>query len=594
MVHLPAMDSSNITKTDGHGTDLHESTTQPSGTDEPEFFTEEATSLFYRLETVFNTTDTIELITHNVTTNITDQIIANSSTEFNETSTSTTTRVLATSITTTQIQWSTVNSNVCAAVFITIFIITSIVCNFFIIASLRHRHFKSVALYSLISNLCVVLVFDSLLNMSLVLGATVANMWPYGLVLCQLSTFFVNVLRVETLLSLFTLVLDRLIAIKWSRFYDNNMNRAKANILSGVTWLYSTAFTLIILIGPESVPMNYFPHSYLCNLTANTSLTYIISLLMFCYVIPLLAIIAMFINIIKISVMEKAEAQALNNGTLYGFEIDMNRTPLSDEIRRAKAVGCLVVVWCLLQGPYIFLHLSYTFTDTSYPENYMSIMYPSLIESIFAWMKFSYATVAPIIIFISWPEAKDELKNFICHKSNVVDSGRSSEAAHDALHKPGVRSSWASSEESTSVPSTLGRSFHVPILLATADGLRLKVARNQRETDIDETGEVISTDRYRESRYVAPEPLPPFGAVETVEECEEGGLPSISKRPTLPYGYNDRYQYAPPSENSSTFQLSLNSGSLKVSPRRTPTSPSKMTPTTTPRSPRTPSSIDYF
>lgn len=543
---------SNISGIDGADdvTESYDSTTV-SWTEEPRtIVTVESTSVFYEVENVINTTDTFVLTTQNLTTNVTEHSVSNSSQFWTELP-STTTRTqfaFVTSIATTQMQWNTVNSDVTAAVFITIFIITSIVCNFFIIASLRHRNFKSVALYSLISNLCVVLMCDSLLNMSLILGATVANIWPYGGFMCQLSAFFVNVIRVETLLALLMLVLDRLVAIKYQKFYENSMNRAKANIMSGATWLYSTAFTLVILIGPKSIPRNYFPQSYLCNISANTTLAYVITLLLFCYVLPLLTILGMFIDIIKIAKTEKAEAQALNNATLYGFEIDTNQTPLSGEIRRSKSVGALVIIWCLLQGPYIFLHLGYTFTDTSYPDVYPSILSPSIVERIFAWMKFSYATVAPIVIFISWPEAKEELKNFICHKSNVVDSGRSvNGVGHEALNKPGVRSSWASSD-AESVPSTLGRSFQIPILLATADGLRLKVARNKRETDIDEIGEVISTDRNRENRYMTiehAEPLPPFGAVESLEEREEGPVPTISrtsKTPILPNGYSDRYQ----------------------------------------------------
>ncbi|XP_072026068.1 G-protein coupled receptor 26-like [Amphiura filiformis] len=571
-------------------------TTEPTSWTETPIYTDQSTTMYLyedNLETELNPTDIFELSTYNIP--IAD---GDNATAIAETTTGTTNGLISpTSYMPSTMESANGVQNICAAVFIIIFIITSIVGNFTIIASLRHGHFKRVALYSLLSNLCVSLLCDSVLNMSLILGATVAGGWPYGDFLCQMSAFLLNVLNIETLLSLMIIVFDRLLATKFHRYYLNHMNRAKANILSGLTWIYSTGFTLAILIGPDSVPSRSFPYSYLCNITSNTHLAYKITVLFFCYFLPFITIFAMFVIIVKIGLTEKAETQSLNNRTLYGFEV-ITRTPLSDELRKSKSVGALCTTWCLLQGPYLVLHTVYTFVtseDQAIFGSEVVTFYPPLLETTFAWMKFSYVTIAPIIIFISWSEAREELRNLVCHKSNVVDSGRSSTSvAHDVLQKPGVRSSWASTtDESISVPSTIGRAFQVPILLATADGLRLKVGKNNKETDIDENSEVIPVEEKKKKLYMANETLPPFGAVETFDE-EEGAIPpSDQKRPSLTLRYNDS-GYDQVNDYSSTFQLSINSESIKGSPRKTPVISTSPNRTSLPTSPRSLTSIEYF
>lgn len=560
----------------------------------------EETSMYYELDTEIynststdnNTTDFNEIITSanrtlsgiltnlSTTTNSSLSIFVSATTSSAATPTRSLTP-LSSEATTLEWYWDT-GSNVTAAVFLTVFILASITGNVTIIASLRHKHFKNVAMYAFLSNLCVVMMCDTIVNMALVLGATVTGRWPYGDFMCQLSAFMLNMINVETVLALFVLVLDRLLATRWQVMYINNMNRAKANILAGITWLYATTFALSVLIGPESIYSGYFPHSYLCNVTSNTGITFLVILSFFCYICPILAILVMFVIIIKVGVEDKANVQALNNRTLYGFELSASRSPLWDELRRSKAVAALFILWCVFQGPYLTLHSVYTFKNSDYPVIMMNF-YPRLMEIIFAWMRFSYAYVAPLVIFSFWPEAREEPKSLFCQKSNntaTSGGGRAFGVAHDILQKPGVRASWASSADESSVPSTLGRAFQVPILLATANGLRLQVGRNQKDTDIDENGEVIKQNRER--RYITEDSVAPFAAVESVEEGSAAVPPVFHEQrrssPSASYdNYGQQGHHQPNiADDSSTFQLSLNSGTLsprRTSPRSLPPSP---------------------
>ncbi|XP_022101528.1 probable G-protein coupled receptor 63 [Acanthaster planci] len=476
---------------------------------------------------------------------------------------------------------------VVAAFFMSLFALMALAGNLCCLIALARKNLeKTSVLYTFLSNICAVQLCDGVLTMPLVLGAAASGGWPYGEFMCQLSAFVLSLINVETMMALALLSLDRLLAVRWPNV-SSKMNRVKASLITGYAWVHGTAFTLVIVAGV--IQADYLPDCYLCSVSSRTGYVYLVFFSLFCYIFPFIIIVSMYIVIIKVAVDEKPTVQNFNAEVSYANRLG-RRSKLWRELRQAKTVGTLVILWCLFEGPYLALQTVYLYSNSEYP-NSMDNVFSTPVQTVFTWMRFCYAWIVPLVVLIGFPEVREELSSVCaCHKSNMVDSGR-----QEILAQPGVRTSWASEASGSGRSSTQGRSFHVPILFATSGGLRLQIGNKQRENDVDKAEDFpqgfhadprIKYDPTK-SRYPPPlTPVPQSSDEDTGGSWDIRAAVDHGDSPEPPRKSSDPDRVRSPS-SSSSFQLSLTSRELKVSRNngtpRTPNGLPSRSPVVTPR-----------
>ncbi|XP_038070740.1 probable G-protein coupled receptor 63 [Patiria miniata] len=493
---------------------------------------------------------------------------------------------------------------VAAAVFLSIFVLIALVGNVCCLIALTHKNLeKTFVLNTFLGNICAVQLCDSVLTMPLVIGAAASGYWPYGEFMCQLSAFVLNLINVETIIALALLALDRLLAVRWPNVYSK-MNRVKASLITGYAWLHGTAFTLVIVAGV--ITTEYLPDCYLCSVSSQTGTVYLVFFSLFCYILPLIIIVSMYVVIIKVAVDEKPTVQNFNAEVNYANRLG-RRSKLWRELRQAKTVGALVILWCLFEGPYLAIQTVYLYGDSGYPSASDNV-FSTPVKTGFTWMRFCYAWIVPLVVFVGVPEVREQLSSTCaCRKKNMVDSGR-----QEILAQPGVRTSWAPSDSSNSQPSTLGRSFHVPVLFATSGGLRLQIGNKQRGNDVDKAEDFHQgfypdpRTKYDPTKSRYPPPLTPvpqssdedtggswdIRAAVRGDSPEPGEIAQEIPQASLRKSSDPDRDRSP--STSSSFQLSLTSRELKLSRNNgTPRSPNgapSPSPVVTPRqqAPETP------
>ncbi|XP_071793783.1 uncharacterized protein [Asterias amurensis] len=466
---------------------------------------------------------------------------------------------------------------IAAAVFMVIFLLLALAGNVCCLIALRHKTLeKAVAIYTFLGNLCAVQFSDSILNMSLIIGAASSGGWPFGIFMCQFSAFILNLLNAESILALTLLALDRLLAVKWPETYSN-MNRAKASFITGYAWLHGTLFTLFILAGV--IPSEYLPDCYLCSVSSGTGYVYVVFFSLFCYILPLIIIISMYGVIVKVAVDEKPTVQNFNAELHYANRLG-RRSKLWSELRRAKVIGALVIFWCVFQGPYLALQTVYLYGNSSYPSETDNV-FSSDLKTAFTWMRFCYPWIVSVVVIVGFPEVREEFVSSVCHKNNTVNSGMGKQ---EMLAKPGVRTSWTS-DASNSRPSTLGRSFQVPVLFATSGGLRLQIGNSKRDNDVDRAADYRQDGFHPDprmkydptkSRYPPPlTPVPQGSDEETGGSWDlRTGPEEVAQEATLVSTISSSDPERTRSQStSSSFQLSLTSRELKMHRSSSPKSP---------------------
>ncbi|XP_006815570.1 5-hydroxytryptamine receptor 4-like [Saccoglossus kowalevskii] len=385
--------------------------------------------------------------------------------------------------------------------FLFLFIVLSLIGNVsLIIAIASSDRLKHYVLNLFVLNISCALLCDTVLNMPLILGASIVGSWPIGEFMCQYNAFFLQLVDIAILLGLALVAVDRLVAARSPHIYPDQFSRLRTNLLICGTWILGVAFAFPLLV--QAITSQYFNSRFLCSVANDTTFVYLVFVSLFCFILPIVFIFVAYIIIIRVGVKEKLRVRAMNTQMHYANDL-FERPPLWEEMKSAKQAGIIQIAWCLLCGPYLLMAAIGQYENIPIIENSVNIDidYSSGMQTAFVWMRLLFAVVFPFLTFVMRPEAWQDLKDvFTCNRdSTVAASPRNNTPVHIIQNKTVVHSVPTSAPPAESLPekkqplNNLG--YQVPVLFATSNGLRLQIGNSFEENDVN-SGDFFHADMF--------------------------------------------------------------------------------------------------
>ena len=368
------------------------------------------------------------------------------------------------------------------------FILFGMVGNACIIITICHsRRFRTTAFYVFIINLTVVNMCECLLNMTILMSTSVSNVWSHGDIPCKMNAFFINLICIETLLSLTILTTDRMIAIKYREKYDHVISSARFSLLITFSWIQSLAFSLPIGIG--SVPTVVYEYINYCTIATGSSIIYCVLLTLLCYIGPLAVCICFFIFIIKTWYKERFAVRALLAQSNY--DENANEVPrIRREIQYSNLSATVCLSWLILEGPYVFTSIYKLFKTSSELETNENdnLEYTWYVDLVLLLLKFSYVLVLPIASFVWSKELRKELKDIVlCRKNNAVIDASIEKSQVEPQRLKNVREEEKTKEALSQQKEP--RVFQIPVLFATSHGVHIKTVAKIKSDQSDKVNE---------------------------------------------------------------------------------------------------------
>ena len=332
------------------------------------------------------------------------------------------------------------------------------------------------ALYVFSINLAIINCVDCFFNMPVALTSTLAAAWNLGDGICRMNGFFMNLVMVETLLTLTFMALDRMMATKHTEKYGQIQSIPRIIIMIIYSWIQSLSFSIPMLFG--AIPVKVYPDIYICMLSEKTSAVYTCVLILGCVLIPLIVTAVFFIIILKTNCSERSAVQ--NMLTQHQYSKDMEEPNLVKEMKGAKFAGVLFMSWLLMEAPFLIYNLIrvLSYSDDLNLESKVNLNYSGYVDIVLLWINYGYVIVLPILALLWKKELWQNFKNFIlCRKSNLIVDMMSTkdERQHNVkLENAKSEEKRNFKEEKLKEAFVNTSGFQVPVLFATSNGVHIQ------------------------------------------------------------------------------------------------------------------------
>lgn len=395
-------------------------------------------------------------------------------------------------------QWMT--SKTPRIVFLSVFIAIGFVGNLLLIITVCHsRRFRSAAFFIFVTNLAVTNICECALNMSILMASSVMKEWKFGEIACRMSSFFLNLILIETILGLTICTADRFVAMRFKESYDHVFSTPRIAILIGVTWLQSFAFSIPIVIGV--IPTTVNSYIVYCYISKSSSVIYSVINAALCFVVPLILMVTFFIIIIRTGYKERFEIR--NIISQRNYEEDSTEEPqIQLHIRHANMTGTICIVWLALEGPHIVTAYLKLFKNSPELQDLSTkdLEYVWYVDLVLLWLRFSYVMALPIASFVwnkdLWKSFKDMI---LCRKNNSVVDESFKKCDTDTFRLDKNIKEQKIKENEAIISARESRLFQIPVLFATSHGVHIQTTTcSDSENDEDnETSKSISNGTLR-------------------------------------------------------------------------------------------------
>lgn len=360
-------------------------------------------------------------------------------------------------------------------IFLFLFMVTSFAGSVFIISVLLHNVKLRSVQNLLIANMCVVCIVDSVCNMALVMGALIANEWIYGAFVCKMNNFFMNLVAFETLLMLTALSTDQYFFLRFSCKYETWLSSRRIRSIMAYFWLQSVTFSIPFLTGAVS---STFKLQFSMCTVSDTSLPFLYVTLLVCFVGPvIMTIVIHIVNALFTCKLKHLQTTSVSEKNYMQMLNDTRQQAEQPELSSYTLV--LLAMWLILYTPFIVTSYITQYTYIQQAGDYSVSDYHWETSAAFAWMRFSYSALFPLVTFLFKKVLRHSVKEcLLCRRHNsIVDMnvlGIVSDVAK-SKKRPQVKENEAASrtkerdKEISETPSSL--SFNVPVLFATSSGI---------------------------------------------------------------------------------------------------------------------------
>lgn len=212
------------------------------------------------------------------------------------------------------------------------------------------------------------------------------------------------------------------------------------------------------------------------------------------YIIPLIVIIGFSSAIVHISRKQRKGQSEKKKKRHYQNKIIINDN-LRKEINTSKYVGLIILIWIILEGPYVILNSveqilnSSTLKSTSISR---SFIYPWEMEVAFTWMRFSFPMFLPIVTFAWRRDVWRKFKNLMCQKANPANGNSPDGTAEEMNSISGGSDTIGSKKEQQPL------AFNIPVLYANEQGIHVQTLSKRNKS----TRSLISPEHFEEVRDV--------------------------------------------------------------------------------------------
>ena len=125
-----------------------------------------------------------------------------------------------------------VGSRTARTVALALYILIGFVGNAVLVSTIAQSNsLKKTPLNLFLVSVAVVNLFDCILTLPLILGASVLEKWPYGDFGCQLNAFCLQLSSIVVLLTLMMMTFERFLSVKAQPSRTQSLSTAKANML---------------------------------------------------------------------------------------------------------------------------------------------------------------------------------------------------------------------------------------------------------------------------------------------------------------------------------------------------------------------------
>ncbi|CAG9538388.1 unnamed protein product [Cercopithifilaria johnstoni] len=300
------------------------------------------------------------------------------------------------------------NLRTTAIVLIGLFAIFSILLNIILLVTiLLSRKLRSIQLFILFCNLTVLNIFDITFGMFIPILFIINDNSFSNMTFCRWNATLEQFINLELLMSIMLMAIERSIVL----YFPNQLIFKRWRTLAIIIALWTIGICLAVPMLTHNIPVRPFKFRFNCNISRKVPILYpIVNILIYssCIIIILICFAAL------LSHNNRYKNQSPPMG--YTFEIH------HDNINFSKLVLLLIILFILLNGPYIILNLFIQIQNsTEMITNDYVFKIPQDGDIMLNWLRYMYPLLAPILICVSCAEIWFNIQRCVfCRGSEAV------------------------------------------------------------------------------------------------------------------------------------------------------------------------------
>lgn len=415
-----------------------------------------------------------------------------------------------------------------AAAFLTLLFVGAILMSLMVIVTISTSFTLKKYLYShLLVNICSIIIFDCLLNITIAIVYVTTAPWQFGYHFCYFNSFSMIFLTFEMSFGVLLFALDRFfVAKKIAPYLSLSTNKLTALVL--LTWICSLAGSIPAMVLFESMP---YLNRYSCSLADELDDIYLIAPFLLALVVPTVVMIIVVSLTAYIFHKERKKQKRVRGGQTFTYLDQILMTPyyrneVYPYICMVSILGAYLLLWLpfgtvITLDPILskdwFNKTLVEFKDNSLPQDQtdksispdgtMSVngttlssdeisamndttpdyLIPEMTgtpayETVFVWFRFIFDFLVPILIFVTVRDVRLKCENLIfCCRPSSVDVSSPKQVAHPYPNKTPKSSGFTDLKQVNRKPKSDNKnmvSFKTPVLFATAEGLHIRTVED--------------------------------------------------------------------------------------------------------------------
>lgn len=356
------------------------------------------------------------------------------------------------------------------AILLAILIVVAFLGNLFLVAAIgSSSKMRQVIFNRFVINVAIINLLDAVLNMFASLMYVANGEWPFGSVFCRINSAVVELCGLEMVLGIMLMAVDRAIALLDVREYNKRLTLSRTFVAVIGVWLIGFCYCVPIAIG--SVPSEVFLYRYFCAITSRSPVVFGIVLIVTYFACSWLLLLSFGVILYRSHQERVGERSALpQKPTDFTAFIQESRA-FHDQLELGKFTLYVYIVYFILQGPYVFLHLGVQVRNSvealvTYDGNVYVV--PEDAETLLTWLKFIYPVVYPFLAFGFCPEIWAKLIGLVCCRRVSTMSMGTSTGTDMMTAMSGHRHADCQTQDDSGVMT----------LVATSEGLHLRSAHH--------------------------------------------------------------------------------------------------------------------